>query len=134
MFVDASALCAIMLDEPDRAEFEATLVAATDALTSPIAVWETVRAMTREIGVDPHDAARRLEAYLAAARVRVVSVGPLEGEAAVLAMTRFGKGRHAASLNMGDCFAYACAVTNRTSLLFKGDDFALTDIPSERQP
>jgi ribonuclease VapC len=44
------------------------------------------------------------------------------------AYAKFGKGRHAAALNMGDCFAYACAKANRARLLFKGDDFAKTDI------
>ena len=50
------------------------------------------------------------------------------GEAAIDAHDRFGKGRHPARLNMGDCFAYACARTNNAPLLFKGEDFALTDV------
>lgn len=55
----------------------------------------------------------------------------MEGREAISAFTRFGKGRgHPAQLNMGDCFAYACARTHNVPLLFVGDDFSRTDIPS----
>lgn len=131
MFVDASALCAIMLDELDRALFERQLVEAADPVTSPIAIWETVRAMTREIDIDVLEARRRLAAYLDIVEVGVAAIGKAEGDAAVEAFDRFGKGRHPARLNMGDCFAYACAKALGRPLLFKGDDgddFSQTDI------
>lgn len=128
MFVDASALCAIMLDELDRALFERQLVEAADPVTSPIAIWETVRAMTREIDIDVLEARRRLAAYLDVVEVGVAAIGKAEGDAAVEAFDRFGKGRHPARLNMDDCFAYACAKALGRPLLFKGDDFSQTDI------
>lgn len=128
MFVDASALCAIMLDEVDRDHFERRLVAAVDPVTSPLALWETVRAMTREIDIDALEATRRLEAYLEIVGVSVIVIGPAEGHSAVEALDRFGKGRHPARLNMGDCFAYGCARANGRPLLFKGVDFSQTDI------
>lgn len=128
MFVDASALCAIMLDELDRALFERQLVEAADPVTSPIAIWETVRAMTREIDIDVLEARRRLAAYLDIVEIGVAAVGKAEGDAAVEAFDRFGKGRHPARLNMGDCFAYACAKALGRPLMFKGDDFSQTDI------
>jgi ribonuclease VapC len=57
-----------------------------------------------------------------------VDIGEREFEIAAEAYTQFGKGRHPAGLNMGDCFAYACARANGARLLFKGQDFARTDI------
>jgi len=128
MFVDASALCAIMLDEPERAFFEQRLAIAVDPVTSPIAIWETVRAMIREIDIDTLEANRRLGAYLDLVGVDLVTVGKLEADAAVEALGRFGKGRHPARLNIGDCFAYACARVHEQPLLFKGNDFSQTDI------
>lgn len=128
MFIDASALCAIMLNEPDRTLLEQRLAEAIDPLTSPIAVWEAVRAMVREIDIDVPEASERLTRYLDALGISIVTVGNAEGEMAVEAFDRFGKGRHPARLNMGDCFAYACARTNGRPLLFKGNDFAQTDI------
>ena len=60
--------------------------------------------------------------------LRFVGIGEREFELAAQAYAEFGKGRHQAALNMGDCFAYACAKANRARLLFKGDDFSKTDI------
>ena len=60
--------------------------------------------------------------------IRFVEIGAREFEIASEAFARFGKGRHPAALNMGDCFAYACAKANKASLLFIGDDFTKTDI------
>jgi ribonuclease VapC len=66
--------------------------------------------------------------FLREAEMACVEIGQAELDAALEAMTRFGKGRHPAQLNMGDCFAYACAKTRGEPLLFKGDDFSRTDI------
>lgn len=60
--------------------------------------------------------------------LELAPIGERELDLAAKAYAEFGKGRHAAALNMGDCFAYACAKANRARLLFKGDDFAKTDI------
>lgn len=128
MFVDASALCAVLLDEPERAAFEGKLALARGAITSPVAVWETLRAMIREIGADPDTARGRLMAYLDVTEIRLVEIGAAEAQLALDAMVHFGKGRHQAALNMGDCFAYACARANEVPLLFKGNDFSKTDI------
>ena len=62
------------------------------------------------------------------AGLRVVSIGELERDEAIRAAARYGKGHHPARLNMGDCFAYACAKTNDARLLYKGDDFSKTDL------
>lgn len=70
----------------------------------------------------------RIELFLNDLGFIVVPIGEAEYAVAAGAYARFGKGRHPAALNMGDCFSYACARTNQARLLFKGDDFARTDI------
>ena len=64
----------------------------------------------------------------ASSGAEIVAVTPRQAERAVEAFRRFGKGRHAAGLNIGDCFAYALAVESGLPLLFKGDDFGRTDV------
>ncbi len=71
-----------------------------------------------------------MDLFLNALGLRFVSIGQAECDLATEAYMHFGKGRHPAALNMGDCFAYACARTQQATLLFKGNDFAKTDIQS----
>lgn len=71
-----------------------------------------------------------LTTFINRAAIERVAVDPTQAEAAVDAFRRFGKGRHPASLNIGDCFAYALAKTTGEQLLFKGADFARIDIPT----
>ena len=70
----------------------------------------------------------RLERFFQLSGAEIVAVTPQQTEIAVGAFRRFGRGRHRASLNIGDCFAYALAVATGHTLLFKGDDFTHTDI------
>ncbi len=128
MFVDASALCAILLDEADGSEYDTKIAQSPSAQTSAIAIFETVLAVTRAVAGDVSIARRDVSDYLAISNVEVVGVGEAEVARALDAFDRFGKGRHPARLNMGDCFAYACAKTHGVALLFKGDDFSQTDI------
>jgi ribonuclease VapC len=128
MFIDASAFCAVLLGELDGDEYDARIDAAEAPLTSAIAIFETVLAVARIGSGDVVAARRDVDAYLAASKVAVVNIGAVEVSRALDAFDRFGKGRHPARLNMGDCFAYACAKTHGAPLLFKGDDFGQTDI------
>ena len=128
MFVDASAWVAIALNEPERGRFRDVLAEAETLLTSPIVNWEAVRAIVHETQNTVADSSARLAAVQAAFGVRLVPIGAVEGDLALQAHARFGKGAHPARLNMGDCFAYACARIQNVPLLFKGDDFTLTDI------
>jgi ribonuclease VapC len=128
MFVDASALCAILLDEPDGEAYAAKIQAASSPCTSPIAIFETALAIVRVLKVDVAAARREIDNFLRVGRIEIVSIGDAEAARALDAFERYGKGRHPAKLNMGDCFAYACARTRGVSLLFKGDDFSRTDI------
>ena len=69
-----------------------------------------------------------VERFLEVGGFRFVGIGELEYEIAAEAYAQYGKGRYPAALNMGDCFAYACAKANRAKLLFKGNDFTQTDL------
>lgn len=130
MFVDASAMCAILLDEPEGDALANKLAAATHPVTSAIAIFETVRALMRVRVMEPRHARAVVARFLSVAEIELITVGAAEREAALEAMDHFGKGRHPARLNMGDCFAYACARSRDLPLLFKGDDFTKTDIPA----
>ena len=128
MFIDASALRAILLAEDGASALTVKLTSASTRTTSPIAVFETVRALMREKKMPASEARAAVARFLEVSAIDACEIGPAEREAALDAMARFGKGRHPARLNMGDCFAYACARTRGAPLLFKGDDFARTDI------
>lgn len=127
MFVDASAWAAILLNEPERIGFRQKLAAASVVLTSTIATWETVRALTRAT-LPPLDALDVVKDLQQGFGSRLVIIGEKEQALAVDAHARFGKGVHPARLNMGGCFSHACAKVHGVPLLYKGEDFALTDI------
>jgi ribonuclease VapC len=128
MIVDASALTAILAGEPDAAALVTRLEQARQRLISPLAVWETTVALARILDLPLRDAQQAVRDYLSLASIQVVTVPPETADGAIEAFDRFGKGRHPAGLNFGDCFAYACARTYRMPLLFKGNDFPLTDV------
>jgi len=128
MFVDASALTAILTEEKDAAELVSRLEGAARRITTPISVWETALAVARVLGLPADVAGQAVLNYLVAAEIELVDVTASVAVPAIEAHTRFGKGRHPARLNMGDCFAYACARQSGQPLLFKGSDFPLTDI------
>jgi ribonuclease VapC len=128
MFLDASALTAMLVDERDARELLARMQNYTVRTTSPLAVWETVLAVARVLGLDIRTANTAVEEFLVLAGVDVKPVPADARRSAIDAFDRFGKGRHPAALNFGDCFAYACARQARVPMLYKGDDFASTDI------
>jgi ribonuclease VapC len=80
--------------------------------------------------LSPEAARQRVKLFLDELGFEVVSIESREFALATAAYARYGKGRNPAKLNMGDCFAYACAKAHGAALLFKGDDFVLTDIGS----
>lgn len=128
MFVDASALCALILVEHDAGEIAARMQPADRLLTSPTAAWETVVSCSRRFGWEPATAMAAVLSYMADMRITLLPVPPEATALAVEAYDRYGKGRHPAALNFGDCFAYACARHYGVPLLYKGADFAKTDI------
>ena len=128
MFLDASAIVAILISEADGDDLADRLAGAADRYTSGIAIFETVAAVARERTLSVDEARVVVGRFLDLAGVKVQPIGPNETESALTAFERFGKGRHSAGLNMGDCFAYGCARALGVPLLFKGDDFTRTDI------
>lgn len=130
MFVDASALVAILTAEPESSVLLDCLDVAMTPLTSGIATFETVVAVARKKAIPVADAETEVDAFIRIAGLRVVSISAAESALALTAHARFGKGRHPARLNLGDCFAYACAQAHGVPLLFVGDDVPRTGIRS----
>ncbi|MER8834683.1 type II toxin-antitoxin system VapC family toxin [Mesorhizobium sp. M0909] len=127
MFIDASALTALMTNEDDARELLARMQT-RKRLTSPLAVWEAAIAVARVLDLAISEAAEAVESYLSLMEIDMVAVPPNTARLALDAFDRFGKGRHPARLNFGDCFAYACARHFDLPLMFKGAHFPQTDI------
>ena len=128
MFVDASAAIAVLTDEDDAGMLVQKLEQAQRVLMSPLALYETVAGLARKRDCPVEEAQALVDLFVAEVRAEVVDISPEIGRVAVEAFAMFGKGRHRADLNMGDCFAYACARGHGVPLLFKGNDFIHTDI------
>ncbi|ASP89665.1 MULTISPECIES: type II toxin-antitoxin system VapC family toxin [Rhizobiaceae] len=125
MIVDTSALVAILYREPEAASFVNYI---HDAETTRISVANYVElSMVVESQLGP-DGMRQAEAFFRRAGIIVEPVTLEHGELARQAFLDFGKGRHKAGLNFGDCFAYALAKASGEPLLFKGNDFSQTDV------
>ena len=130
MFIDASAIVAILTREPEADALADVLESARSPITSPIAIFAAALGICRKRHASVEEAGEDVREFLGVAGVRTVSIIEREAETALAAFSRYGRGRgHPAQLNLGDCFAYAMAKNHRTALLFKGEDFDKTDIP-----
>lgn len=125
MVVDTSALIAILQDEPERRSFNEALEAADARLISVATLVESSILIESRYGAE---GLRDLDLLLERAGIEPVPVDLEQARAARSAWSRFGKGRHPAGLNFGDCFAYALARVLGEPLLYKGDDFSQTDV------
>ena len=125
MIIDTSAILAILLGEADAPHYEEAIAAAWPRRMSAVALLEA--AMVVE-GRGDAPAGQALDAVLEKASIELVPVTAEQAAAARRAWRRFGKGNHPAALNFGDCFAYALAEMTGEPLLFKGSDFARTDV------
>jgi ribonuclease VapC len=128
MFVDASAIVALITNEPDAELLESKLGMASQIITSPMAVYEAVLGIARKRTGDLEIARESVEALLREVEIKTVPIDEIIGNEAIDAFQKFGRGNHKAALNMGDCFSYACAKVHRVPLLFKGNDFVHTDV------
>ena len=131
IFLDASAIVAILAEEAASDMLLDSLEQDPSRSTSPLAVFEAVAALTRKRRVAVEQAEATVRDFLARAGVEVLSLTDKDADTAIAAFSRYGKGRgHPAQLNLGDCFAYAMAKNHRCALLYKGNDFAETDVRS----
>ena len=131
MVIDTSALIAILRDEPERPQFVDAIEQADARRMSAATLVEISIVIDATRG---SDGLRDLDHFLAAAHVELVPVEADHAHEARRAFGRFGKGRHRAALNFGDCFSYALAKIVNEPLLCKGNDFVHTDIEIWRQP
>ena len=127
MIVDASVLVAIVLKEDGWEALEKSLVDSPENLISPVNRMEV---FMRLESIDGEWLVKKFEALAATLLLKTVSLDEAQLAIAQSAFRRFGKGRHKAALNMGDCFAYALAKSKGRPLLFKGNDFIHTDLES----
>jgi ribonuclease VapC len=125
MVIDSSAVVAVFLREPER-EFYLNLILKADTrLISAVTFVETGIVLEGRRG---SIAERELEKFLNRSAIEIVAVDAEQAAAALVAWRKYGKGRHSAGLNLGDCFSYALSQSRGEPLLAKGDDFARTDL------
>jgi ribonuclease VapC len=124
MVIDTSAIAAILFDEADAAALECKIAADPVRLMSAATLLEATIVIEARLG-DP--GGREFDLWLHRAEVEILPVDAEQADMARRAWRRFGRGRHPAGLNYGDCFSYALAATHDEPLLFKGDDFTKTD-------
>lgn len=125
MIIDCSAIVAILQDEPEARPLTRAI---EDAETRRISVATLVEVSLVTESRRGAAGVRDLDRLVSAARIEIVPVDVEQGQAARIAFSRFGRGRHKAALNFGDCFAYALATVLGEPLLFKGGNFRHTDV------
>ncbi len=130
MTVDTSAVLAVLQDEPERTEFVSLIEKAPRRLISAVSVLEAAMVLEGRKG---DDAGADLDLFLQRASIETVAFDEEQLFVARAAFRRFGKGRHTAGLNFGDCASYALAQWSGEPLLFKGRDFTATDVARARE-
>jgi ribonuclease VapC len=125
MIIDTSVLVAILLDEPDRDNFLRAIDAAAARRISAMSKLETGIVM---VGRKGPAAGREVDLLIAKLAATVVPFDEHQADIARDAFARYGKGRHRAGLNFGDCASYALAIAEAEPLLLKGTDFGATDV------
>jgi ribonuclease VapC len=131
MVIDVSGLLAILLDEPERRAFNEAIEAADARAMSVATLVELSIVLESRFGAE---GLRDLDLFVVRAGIELVPVDLEQAHEARRAFSRFGRGRHPAGLNYGDCFAYALARVRGEPLLFKGEDFSQTDVLPLRPP
>lgn len=125
MVIDTSAVAAILFDEPDAAALEGRIADDPVRLMSAATLLEATIVVEARLG----DAGgREFDLWLHRAAIEILAVDAEQADLARRAWRRFGRGRHPAGLNYGDCFSYALAAARDEPLLFKGEDFTKTDV------
>ena len=127
MIVDTSAILAVLFDEPDAERFTRAIAEAPHCRMPTANFLEAALVVEGRAGLA---GGHELDLFVGRAAIELVPVSVEHAQAARQAWRRFGKGNHPAGLNFGDCFAYALAGVTGEPLLYKGEDFALTDVES----
>lgn len=128
MFVDTSAVVAIFAGEPEAKSYRDTIIADQASFTSPLVVLEAVMVLSSRLDAEPTVVLERLLGFFTETGVTIASIEAEHAVLAVEAFATYGKGRqHPAQLNLADCLSYACAKRAGLPMLYKGNDFALTD-------
>ncbi len=125
MVIDTSAILAILRDEPERRAFNEAIESADPRLMSAASFVEASMVIETRRG---YEGLRDFDLFIAKAGIELAPVDADQAHIARQAFREYGKGRHPAGLNFGDCFSYALARATGLPLLFKGNDFAQTDI------
>ncbi len=125
MIIDTSALLAILYQEADALHFVEAIVSAE---VSRMSAANFLEAAINIDSIGDAEASRQLDTFIRRAEIQIEAVTHEQAQIARQAYRDFGKGKHPAALNFGDCFAYALARFTGEPLLFKGNDFAQTDI------
>jgi ribonuclease VapC len=129
VFVDASALVAMIAQEDDANVYKSAIREADEILWSAMSCWESISSLCFSRKFSVATARRAVEQVAGLGPFRLVPIDEAERSLALDAYEKYGKGSgHRAKLNMGDCFAYACAKINGARLLYKGSDFIHTDL------
>ena len=126
MVIDTSAVLAIMQRGPERRIFLEAIEAADSTRMSVASFVESSIVIESRYGAE---GLRDLDRFISRARIELIPVDTEQGQLARSAFSRFGKGRHRAGLNYGDCFSCAAAINLAEPLMCKGDDFIHTDVP-----
>jgi ribonuclease VapC len=125
MVIDTSALLAILFGEPERRSFNEAIEATESRRMSAATFVEVSIVIESRFGAE---GIRDLDLFIERSGIDLIAVDSAQAQAARRAYSRFGKGRHPAGLNYGDCFSYALAMAFDEPLLYKGDDFGRTDV------
>lgn len=129
MFVDTSAIVAILAKEPDADALVSRIRFAAGARTSPVVLLEAAMVLSSKLDQRPVDIQIEIDGLCAELGIKVSQLTPEHGRLAVQAYASYGKGRgHPAQLNLADCLSYACATSEAMPILCKGNDFARTDL------
>jgi ribonuclease VapC len=129
MVIDSSAILALLFNEPEADDVEIAIDEDPIRLMSVASGLEAAIVVEARLGAA---GGREFDLLLHKARIELVAVTSEQMEVGRTAWRRFGRGRHEANLNFGDCFSYALAAVSGEPLLFKGDDFSKTDVPRVR--
>lgn len=125
MVLDTSAVLAVLQDEPERRKFNEAIEDAETRFLSTASFVECSMIVESRYGAD---GVRDLDLFIAKAQISLAPVDEEQADLARRALRKFGRGRHPAGLNFGDCFSYASSKALQEPLLFKGNDFSQTDV------